>query len=386
MKSVTLRKTKRILAGHLWVFSNEISDRLPDYEPGEIVELQNSKKEYLATAYINPHSLIAARILSRKRRAIDQDFIRERLGQAIDYRKQVLPSLDSCRLLFGEADLMPGLIIDKYADVIVIQALTAGMDHLLESVMDVVEELLSPTSIVLRNDSHFRALEGLQQEKRVARGQLQNPIISEGGLKYAVDPVNGQKTGFFLDQRENRQAFARLVQGGTGLDLFSYAGAWALPCAGNGAQITCVDSSRQAVDTIHNNIKLNKLEASVQAVCQDVFAYLQEQRQENRVFDFVVLDPPAFAKSKSSLRNAIKAYQNINAAAMSTIRPGGLLASSSCSHHISPQQFLEILQHAAAGLSRYVRLVELRYQAKDHPSLVSMPETHYLKCAILQVL
>jgi 23S rRNA (cytosine1962-C5)-methyltransferase len=387
MKTITIKKTKRLTAGHLWVFSNEIAHKLTDYAPGELVEMVDAKGEYLATGYVNPHTLIAARVLSRKRTSIDEAFITARLEDAIDYRRRLYPNLNACRLVFGEADLLPGLIMDKYADTIVIQTLTAGMDGLQDMIVAVIDRLLAPSCIVLRNDSSFRELEGLDRDKTIAKGGISElPVIEENGVHFEVDVIDGQKTGFFLDQRENRAAFARLIDGGEGLDLFAYAGAWAMHLARQGANVTCVDTSAGALDRVTRNAELNDTGNNVTTVRSDVFEFLRTQQKAGRTYDFVVLDPPAFAKTKANLPNAVRAYRQINTAAMSVIKRGGFLATSSCSYHISADVFLDAVHNAARANSRYARLVEYRSQAKDHPSLLGMPETRYLKCAILQVM
>jgi len=386
MKHITLSKTRRLAGGHLWIFSNEIAHRLTDVEPGELVEVHNAKGEFLAVAYVNPHTLIAARVLSRSRVAVDRDFIHARLRRALDYRRRLDPALAHGRMVFGEADLLPGLVVDKYADTLVLQVQTAGMQRLAPMVIDCLEELLSPDCVVLRNDSAFRDLEGLPREVSVVKGgEDRRPIISEDGLRFEIDPMHGQKTGFFLDQRENRAAFARLIDGGEGLDLFCYAGAWSMHLAARGARVTCVDGSAAALEAAERNAALNALSDRIRCEQGDVFAFLKKAQGDGAQYDFAVLDPPAFAKNRASLRNAIKAYRQANTAVMSVLRPGGLLATSSCSYHLPQEEFLAIIQNAAGAQSRTARLIELRGQARDHPSLVAMPETRYLKCALIEL-
>ncbi len=387
MKTVKLKRTKRLLAGHLWVFSNEIASRLKDYTPGEIVHLQDMKGRSLGVGYINPHSLIAVRVLSRRKIEINRTFLTSRISQAIEYRRSLLREIHACRLIFGESDLLPGLIVDKFDNTLVVQTLTAGMERLKEQILDILQEHLCPECIVVRNDSAFRKMEGLEEEKYIARGQLRSlPKIREGDLIIEIDVIKGQKTGFFLDQRENRQAFASVVKGGKGLDLFSYSGAWALHLARKGAEVTAVDSSSHAIEMVMRNAEINGLSDRIETVCSDVFDFLDEKRDSRQRYDFIVLDPPAFVKSKESLKRAIKGYKAINASAMALLRKGGLLATSSCSYHLSPEAFLEVIQYAAKVNNRYTRIIEFRSQARDHPFLASMPETRYLKCAIVQVL
>jgi 23S rRNA (cytosine1962-C5)-methyltransferase len=219
----------------------------------------------------------------------------------------------------------------------------------------------------------------------VKGGEDRRPIISEDGLRFEIDPMHGQKTGFFLDQRENRAAFARLIDGGEGLDLFCYAGAWSMHLAARGARVTCVDGSAAALEAAERNAALNALSDRIRCEQGDVFAFLKKAQGDGAQYDFAVLDPPAFAKNRASLRNAIKAYRQANTAVMSVLRPGGLLATSSCSYHLPQEEFLAIIQNAAGAQSRTARLIELRGQARDHPSLVAMPETRYLKCALIEL-
>ncbi|HEC13156.1 MAG TPA: class I SAM-dependent rRNA methyltransferase [Acidiferrobacteraceae bacterium] len=383
MKSVVVRKTKRLSSGHLWVFSNELAEKPTGFEPGELVELISTQGEFLAMAYINPHSLIAARILCRQRIAIDTDFLNQRIADAIAFRKRLYGNVDSGRLVFAESDGLPGLVIDRYTDTVVIQSTTAGIDRLLDPIVDAVNGLLSPRCIVLRNDTAIRRLEGITESKQVLKGKLQPlAIINEAGVQFEIDCWEGQKTGFFMDQKENRVAFADLVSGGEGLDLCSNVGAWAIHMAKRGVKVKCIDIAQRAIEQVNRQAKLNGLEDQVQAECGNVFDYLGQTAAKS--YDAIVLDPPAFAKSKAKIRNALKAYQTINGAAMSALKTGGLLATSSCSYHINLPDFIQILQQAAKISGVKTRIIEIRSQAKDHPSLLAMPETRYLKCVFLQ--
>lgn len=383
MKSVIVRKTKRLSSGHLWVFSNELAEKPAGFEPGELVELTSIKGEFLAVAYINPHSLIAARILSRQRIKIDADFLQQRIANAVAFRKRLYGNSNSGRLVFAESDGLPGLVIDQYADTVVIQSTTAGMDRLLDPVVDAVNKLLSPRCIVLRNDVAIRRLEGIAESKQVLKGELQPlAIIDEAGVQFEIDCWEGQKTGFFMDQRENRIAFADLMSGGDGLDLCSNVGAWAIHMAKKGVRVKCVDIAQRAVERVNRQAELNGLGNQVRAECGNVFDYLGQTAAQSH--DAIVLDPPAFAKSKAKIRNALKAYQTLNKAAMSALKTGGLLATSSCSYHISLEDFIQMLQQAAKASGVQTRIIEIRSQAKDHPSLLAMPETRYLKCVFLQ--
>ncbi len=387
MKDVKLKKTKRLLSGHLWVFSNEIASRLSGYEPGEMVNLLDRQGNFLGRGYINPRSLITIRLLTRRKQEINRRFLTERISDAIKYREDVLGDTSSCRLVFGEADLLPGIIVDKYNDLLVVQLLTAGAERLKDRVIDVLARLLNPSAVVMRNDSAYRTIEGLLEEKYVAMGEVKEmPLIREGDCRILVDVLEGQKTGFFLDQRDNRLAFSSLVKGGTGLDLFSYSGAWAVHIARKGARVIAVDSSSRAVEMISRNAAINGLSERIEPVCADVFDFLDAERSEGRRYDFIVLDPPAFVKSKANLKQAIRGYRAINANAVAILKRGGFLATSSCSHHLTLEAFLEVIQYAARVNQRYLRIVELRSQGRDHPVLATMPETRYLKCAFIQVI
>ena len=384
MEKVFLKRTSRVLAGHLWIFSNELVSSPRLHEPGSIVEVYDSKEAFMGTGYINPNSLIAVRLLTRQREEINADFFRKRIADALGYRKRFLPEGDSGRLVYSEGDFLPGLIVDRYAGCIVVQLLTAGMERQRDLLLGLLDEMLSPEMIVLKNDNPNRTLEGLPLEKTVVRGTAGAVVsITEGEIHSEVDPMSGQKTGFFLDQRENRIAFSRLVSGGRGLDLFCYSGTWGLHLAKRGAHVTFVDSSEAAIKQTKHNAELNGLAGDCAFVKADVFNFLKREVDSGNMYDFIVLDPPAFVKSKAKLKEGLRGYREINAMAMSIITQKGLLATSSCSHHVDKTAFLDMLQHAAKDAGRNVRVLELRSQGRDHPVLLSMPETEYLKCAFL---
>ncbi|MBI4699069.1 MAG: class I SAM-dependent rRNA methyltransferase, partial [Nitrospirae bacterium] len=248
MNKVYLKRTSRILAGHLWIFSNELASSPKDFEPGSLVEVCDSRDGFIGTGYINPHSLISVRLLTREKESIGPDFFRRRISDALIYRKRFFTDRDSFRVIFSEGDFLPGLIVDKYAGCISVQFLTLGMEMMKEMILSVLEEILSPSVIVLRNDSQSRTLEGMSLEKKIIKGSLEHlPVIDEDGIKIGVDPLKGQKTGFFLDHRENRIALKKYVKGGRGLDLFCYSGAWGLHLAQNGSSVTGIDESETAI-------------------------------------------------------------------------------------------------------------------------------------------
>lgn len=387
MEKVILKKTSRILGGHLWIFSNELSESPRKYAPGSFVEIYDRQHHFLGAGYINPNSLISIRLLTQKNEKIDADFFRRRILDAIDYRKRLYPDMNSCRVIFSEGDFLPGLIVDKYHDCIVVQFLTFGIHNIGDMILNLLDEIFSPSTIVLKNDSQSRLLEGLAIEKKIAKGAMNSlPVINEEGITIEVDPMRGQKTGFFLDQRENRIALSRYIHGGKGLDLFCYSGAWGLQLARKGAFVTFVDESDTALSIAGKNARLNNLEARCEFVKKDAFHFLSEGVETGKTYDFIVLDPPAFVKSRAKIKEAVKGYREINSTAMRLIKKGGMLATSSCSHHIDRTLFLDILRDAAKDAGRTARLIEYRYQAKDHPILLSVPETEYLKCAFLEVI
>ncbi|MBF0558907.1 MAG: class I SAM-dependent rRNA methyltransferase [Nitrospirae bacterium] len=386
MQKVVVRRKSRVMAGHLWIFSNELAASPRGHEPGSLVEVYDSQDVFLGIGYINPNSLIAVRLLTRKSEEIGADFFRKRIDEALLYRKRFLPDRKSCRLIYSEGDFLPGLIADRYNDCLVVQLLTAGMERQKDLLLGLLDEMLSPDMIVLKNDSSSRTLEGLPLEKMIVKGAGGGLVqISEGGIKGEVDPLSGQKTGFFLDQVENRMAFSRLISGGRGLDLFCYSGAWGLHLARNGARVTFVDSSEAAIRQAKRNAELNSLADTCSFLKADVFNFLEREVASGNLYDFVVLDPPAFVKSKTKLKEGLRGYREINAHAVRIIREGGLLATSSCSHHVDRAAFLDTLHLAAKDAGRNVRVMELRSQGQDHPVLLSMPETEYLKCAFIVV-
>lgn len=387
MEKIKLKKTKRLLGGHLWVFSNELGVSPKGYTPGALVELYGPRDEFLGIGYINPNSLIAVRLLTREREGIDLDFFKQRISRALRLRERFIKGRDAYRAVYSESDGLPGLIIDKYGpDTIVSQFLTAGMEAQKDLIIGAIKEFFDPGLFVLRNDSRVRELEGLSLYKEVLKGNAEQlPIISEHGLKLEVNPLEGQKTGFFLDQAENRLAFSELVESGTGLDLFSYSGAWALELASKAARITCVDESEKALEQAKKNAALNGFEDRMEFKRGNVFDFLKEEIASKRTYDFIVLDPPAFVKSAKKIKEAVKAYSTLNTQAITLLKPGGLLATSSCSYHMHRELFIEMLREAGERAGRGLRMLALRGQAMDHPVLLSMPETEYLKCAFLLV-
>jgi 23S rRNA (cytosine1962-C5)-methyltransferase len=386
MKTVKLKKKeeRRILRGHPWVFSNEL-DRSPvEFIPGEIVDVLDNAGRFIGRGYINPHSLIAVRLLTRTQEDINLGFIRRRIAAARSLRT-LLGFGASFRAVFSEGDNLPGLIVDKYAETLVVQSSTAGIDGMLTEILVALQEEYAPEAIILRNDTASRGIEGLVQETRVVHGAISGPVMfEESGIKYRVDVLEGQKTGFFFDQRENRLSLKEIVRGRRVLDCFCYVGAWALSAARFGAtEVIGLDSSEKAIALAAKNAALNGL--SVQFKKADVFDELRVLEKQRERFGSIVLDPPAFVKSRAKVREALKGYKEINLRAMKLLEPGGALVTCSCSHHIDQELFREMLIDAASSAGRQAKLLEMRSQARDHPALLAARETQYLKCAILIV-
>ena len=386
-KIITLKKNedRRITNGHLWAFSNEIGKIEGEMQAGDIVEIRNHAGKSLGIGFYNPHSLIAFRLLSRQHEEIDFQFFRKRIESALALRRKLYPNSETFRLVHGEGDFLPGLIIDKYNDHISIQTFSYGMDRRLTLICDVLESILQPKGIYERNEAQIRLLEGLDQKKGVLRGTVDESTISEYGLKFSVDLVEGQKTGFFLDQRENRRAIRRYCRGARVLDCFCNDGGFGIHAAFADAQeIIGIDISETAVERANENAKLNGLER-VHFLAGDAFEYLKHTLETKQKFDMIVLDPPSFAKNKRTVLNAKRGYREIHEKAFSLLHEGGILATASCSHHIYEATFLEIINDAARTTGRTIQLLEWHGAAPDHPVLPAMPETRYLKFGIFRV-
>jgi 23S rRNA (cytosine1962-C5)-methyltransferase len=367
------------------VFSNEIATDLKTFEPGSLVDVYTQGRTFIGRGYINPRSLITVRLLSEHREIIDSAFFRRRIEAAWQRRERLWPGMQSYRIVYSEGDLLPGLIIDRYGDHLVLQTLTLGMELRSELICEALESLFHPRAIVARNDVGIRSLEGLPLEKKLLRGSLQVPVeICDGDLRFQVDPWEGQKTGFYLDQRENRWGLRPFLKGKRILDAFCYTGAWALHAAQAGAtEVLGVDESAKAIDWAREQARVNGLEGTCQFTAADVFAYLKEAEAHRQRFDGIILDPPAFVRSRSRVREGLHGYWEINRRAMRLVKPGGYLITCSCSHHVDPETFRATLARAARAARRHALLLELRSQARDHPVLLPVSEAAYLKCALL---
>jgi 23S rRNA (cytosine1962-C5)-methyltransferase len=357
--------------------------------PGDLAEVVDERGRFLGRGYINPRSTIAVRLLTRRRETIDRGFFARRLLRAWEYRRRLLPALDTdaVRVVFAEADFLPGLVVDKFGDYLAVQTLTAGMDRWQSTLVELLEEALRPKGICERNDAGVRAREGLELRRGWIRGEPEAPVVvREHGLSFYIDVAHGQKTGFFLDQRENRAALRGLVEGGRVLDAFCYTGAFSLHAAAYGArEVLGIDFSAEAVALAEANARLNGLAGRCSFRTANAFDELRNLERAGEKFDLAILDPPAFTRSKENLEGALRGYKEINLRAMRLLPPGGFLVTCSCSYHLSEEQFLEVVLAAARDARRTLRLVELRRQARDHPILPTHPESYYLKCLILQV-
>jgi 23S rRNA (cytosine1962-C5)-methyltransferase len=381
-------RDRRSKAGHPWIFSNEIGELRGDRSPGCSARVLDAAGRLVGTGYFNPHSLIAVRLLSRQERDVDQpELYRERIAAALRFREMLYPGQTTYRLVHGEGDFLSGLVVDRYDQYLSVQLLSAGMEQRWPIIEEVLNDLLAPQGIMLRNDVAVRQLEGLPEERRVACGSVPERCpYQENGLQFLADLRAGQKTGSFLDQKENHQLLAPICNGAAVLDCFCYSGSWGVHAATYGArEVTCLDISAAAIALAQQNADCNRVRERMQFVAVDVFDQLREYKSAGRQFDVIVLDPPAFVKNRKSLDEAVKGYTTINRRALELLRPGGYLITCSCSYHLGREPFRELLTVAAQLARRDVRFVTMRTQSPDHPILLQVPETEYLKCCLLQV-
>lgn len=378
----------RLLAGHPWIYRNELEGWPPSAEPGDLVDVSDSRGHFLGRGYLNPRSTIAIRLFGRDRLPIDQDFFTNRIRQAQAWRERILVGRSAYRVVHGEADGLPGLIVDRYGDALALQVLTAGMDRRQDLILKATAEVLQPRATVARNDSPMREREGLARERGVLFGELPPELVVQvNGLDVAVDLLEGQKTGLFLDQIDNYRLLERLADGAEVLDCFCYTGLWGLHAAQYGAaRVTGLDQSEPAIARAKVLAERNGLADRCTYCVGNVFDELKERDRRRECFDLIVLDPPAFVKTRTRLPEAIAGYKEINLRAMRLLRPGGCLITCSCSHHLTVEQFRQLLGNAARDVRRTVRLVAQGAQGRDHPVLLGMPESEYLKCFVFQVL
>jgi 23S rRNA (cytosine1962-C5)-methyltransferase len=377
------RGEERIRRGHPWVYRGDVIE--VDAEPGDTVTVLGPRKRRLGQALYSERSQIALRMLTRLDAEAGPDLWRARIQGALRFRDSLGIDATALRLVHGEADLLPSLIVDRYGEWLVLQALSQGVDRLLPTIVETLVDIARPLGILARNDPRVRQLEGLEQKVEVLHGSVPETIeITEGGICYTVDPWHGQKTGLFLDQRENRVAAAGYARG-RALDAFSYNGGFALSMASRCETVAAVDISADAVARISRNAQANGL-SNVTAREGNVFDELRHFERSGERFDTIVLDPPAFAKNKASVPNAVAGYKDINLRALRILQPGGTLVTCSCSYNVDETLFFDILREAAADAHAAVSVLEKRMQGRDHPVLLGAPETYYLKCAILRKL
>ncbi len=396
--TVTEKCRKRTSYGHPWIYDNEVvsADEIAD---GELADVVSEKNRYIGTGFYNSKSKIRVRIISRSTNdKFDEDFFRRRLQYAYDYRKTVMSPEDmtACRLIFGEGDSFPGLTVDRFNNLLSVQILSLGIekrrDIILPALLDILrKDGCKIDGIYLRNDVNIRTLEGMAEEKGwYLRENDVSPVtvITENGIKYNVDVENGQKTGFFLDQKYNRRAAASIAKGKNVVDCCTHTGSFALNCAkGGAAHVTAVDVSAQAIEMARSNAELNGLSGNMSFVTSDVFDFLKNRIEtHDRSADYIILDPPAFTKSRKTVGNAKNGYLELNTLAMRLLPRGGYLATASCSHFMTEELFAQMLRDAARAAGVNLRMIEMRRQAPDHPILMSVDETEYLKFYLLQII
>ena len=391
---VTLKKGegRTVKAGGAWIYDNEIASIMGDFADGDLVLVHDFDGYPMGRGFINRHSRIRVRMMTRNiHQEVDEEFLRMRVKDAWEYRKRTVDT-DSCRVIFGEADFLPGLVVDKFSDVLVVQSLALGIDRMKETIVRLLKEVMEEDGIRIRgvyerSDAKVRTQEGMERIKGFIGDPFDTLVeIQENGVKYQVDVKDGQKTGFFLDQKYNRLAIHRLCPGAKVLDCFTHTGSFALNAGIAGAsQVLGVDASELGIERARANAELNGLSDRVSFVCEDVFELLPRLEREGEKFDLVILDPPAFAKSRSSIKNAVKGYREINLRGMKLVKDGGYLATCSCSHFMDYELFTKTIGQAAANVHKRLRQVEFRTQAPDHPILWGAGDSYYLKFYIFQV-
>ena len=388
--SLKRNEDRRLRAGHLWIFSNEVDTAkspLRQYQPGEQVVVLDERGKTLGVAYVNPHSLIFARMVSRSTDYIlNQSLITHRINIALSLRERCFKQ-PYYRLVFGESDYLPGLVLDRFNDTIVAQLTTAGMEQVKDEIVAALDKALNPRCVIFRNDSGIRELEGLEPYVETAKGETPSSVaLEENNTRFEFDPMSGQKTGWFYDHRLNRQRLCEYVSGQRVLDVFSYVGGWGVQAANAGADhVVCVDSSQSALDRLLDNAQLNNCRDKVEVIKDDAFAALKRLHDDKQQFDVIILDPPAFIKRKKDHKQGLTAYQRANQLAMQLLGKDGLLLSASCSYHLKAQELCDIIGKTARHLDRSVQIIEQGHQGPDHPVHPAIPETDYLKALLLRV-
>ncbi len=380
---ISPRGVERLRSGHLWVYRSDV--RSTQAEPGIVVRLVDERGNFQGRAFYSDKSQIAVRLLTREDRPVDRAFFTERIRRAAAYRDLVVENSQACRLVYSEADLLPSLIVDRYADYLVVQTLSQGTEHIKGLILEILVEMFSPRGVLERNDPKVRLLEGLEQRVSILHGEIPAEIpAQENGITFVHDLLKGQKTGSFLDQRENHQVARRYASGDV-LDCFSYQGGFALTVADKCSHVQGIEMAPAALQAARRNQQANGI-SNVDFREGNTFDILKEYDDVGRRFQMIILDPPAFAKNRDSIPAAQRGYKEINLRALKLLRPGGFLLTCSCSYHITEPLFLQILAEAANDAKKAVVVAERRTQAQDHPILLTMPETHYLKCLIVKAL
>ena len=392
---VTLKKGagRTLKQGGPWIYDNEVESIMGNFTDGDIVLVHDFDGYPLGRGFINRNSKLTVRMMTRDRDTeVDESFLRMRVKNAWEYRKKVMDDVSSCRVIFGEADFLPGLVVDKFADVLVVESLALGIDRFKVMIVDILKELMEADGIHIRgvyerSDAKVREQEGMERIKGFIGEPFDTKVeIVENGVRYYVDVKDGQKTGFFLDQKYNRRAAAKLCKGARVLDCFTHTGSFALNAGLAGAEhVLGVDASELGVAQARENAVLNGLEDRVEFICEDVFELLPQLEKQGEKFDVVILDPPAFTKSRSSIKKAVKGYREINLRGMKLVKDGGYLATCSCSHFMDPELFTKTIGQAAQNVHKRMRQVEFRTQAPDHPILWGAGDSYYLKFYIFQV-
>ena len=392
---VTLKKGagRTLKQGGPWIYDNEIESIMGSFEDGDIVLVHDFDGYPLGRGFINRNSKLTVRMMTRNRDTeINEEFIRMRVKNAWEYRKKVMDDISSCRVIFGEADFLPGIVVDKFADVLVVESLALGIDRFKVMIVDILKELMEKDGIHIRgvyerSDAKVREQEGMERYKGFIGAPFDTKVeIVENGVRYYVDVKDGQKTGFFLDQKYNRRAVAKLCKGARVLDCFTHTGSFALNAGIAGAEhVIGVDASELGVAQARENAALNGLEDRVEFICEDVFDLLPRLEKQGEKYDVVILDPPAFTKSRSSIKKAVKGYREINLRGMKLVKDGGYLATCSCSHFMDYELFTKTIGQAAQNVHKRLRQVEFRTQAPDHPILWGARDSYYLKFYVFQV-
>ena len=384
------RADRRLKAGHLWIYSNEVDTKatpLKGFATGELVVIENAAGKAIGTGYVNPNTLICARLVSRDARyMLDKSLLVHRIKVALGLRERLFDQ-PCYRLIFGDSDSLPGLVVDRFGDVLVVQISTAGMEQVKDQIVEALVQVLKPSGILLKNDGTSRKLENLPEYIEVAYGEVPDEVeLEENGVRFLAPVMTGQKTGWFYDHRLNRDRLRHYVKGKRVLDVFSYVGGWGVQCAAFGAEaVICVDASEKAVDLVHRNAELNGLQDKVGTMQGDAFEALKQLKAEGEQFDVIIVDPPAFIKRRKDVKAGELAYRRINEMAMRLLSKDGILVACSCSMHLQRDSMLDVLRAGSRHIERNLQIIEQGHQGPDHPILPAIPETEYIKAMTARV-